>query len=176
MERTDPIRLHATPHPSVEVRRAGFPLDHPYLEHCWTPLLGPTSVVLPRRIPQLWRDQDLTAELSAGELAASIGLGRSTGRSGPLSRTFERLARFRFAEVAGPGEFNVFTEVPPVRDRQLERLPAWNRQRHDDLLGVHLDHLAASHRRPPSPSDVSARLDAMATVHADTRPVPTLHR
>lgn len=176
MERTDTIRLHATPHHSVEVRKAGFPLDHPYLEHCWTPLLGPTAVVLLRRIPQLWRDQGLTAELTAGELAASIGLGRSTGRQGPLGRTFERLVRFRFVKGSGPGEFDVFTEIPPVRDRQLERLPAWNRQRHDDLLDVHLDHLAASHRRPPSPADVSARLDAMTAVHAASRPVPTLHR
>lgn len=176
MERTDTIRLHATPHPSVEVRKAGFQLDHPYLEQCWTPLLGPTSVVLLRRIPQLWREHGFTAEIPAGELAASIGLGRSTGRNGPLVRTFERISRFRFAESCGPGELNVFTEVPPVRDRQLERLPAWNRRRHDELLGAHLDHLAVAHRRPPNPSDVSARLDAMATSPTRNHNIPSIHR
>ena len=176
MERTDTIRLHATPHPSVEVRKAGFPLDHPYLEQCWTPLLGPTSVVLLRRIPQLWREHGFTAEMSAGELAASIGLGRSTGRNGPLLRTFERISRFRFAESCGPGELNVFTEVPPVRDRQLERLPAWNLRRHEELLGTHLDHLAVGHRQPPNPSDVSARLAAMAAAPKPDRTVSRLHR
>lgn len=176
MERTDTIRLHAAQHPSVEVRRAGFPLDHPYLEQCWTPILGPTSIVLLRRIPQLWREHDLSVEIPTGDLAASIGLGRSSGRSGPMWRSLDRVSRFRFAQAAGPGEFDVFTELPPVTGRQLERLPAWNRRRHDELLGAHLEHLAVAHRRPPSPSDVSARLDAMATAPKTNLTTPSLHR
>lgn len=170
MECTDTIRLHATPHPSASVRRAGFPLDHPYLEQCWTPLLGPTSIVLLRRIPELWRE-NLTAELPVPELAASIGLGRATGRHGPLWRTLDRLVRFRFADMPVPGEFDVFTELPPVHERLLERLPAWNRRHHDQLLGAHLDHLATPGQRH---SDLAAM--PSPTAPANTPPVPSLHR
>lgn len=177
MERTDLIRLHAASHPSVEVRRAGFPLDHPYLEQCWTPILGPTSVVLLRRIPQLWREHDLTVEIPTGELAASIGLGKSHGRHGAMWRSLDRISRFRFAEPSGPGEIDVFTEFPPVGQRQLERLPAWNRRRHDELLGAHLDHLAVAHRSTARPTDISARLDAMTTsTRTPNRTAPSLHR
>ncbi len=175
MEPTDTVRFHAASHPSPEVRRAGFPLDHAYVEQCWAPVLGPTSILLLRRIPLLWQD-DLAPVIAADELAASIGLGRSTGRNGSLWRTLERVVRFRFATVAAPGELDVFTEVPPLRQDDLRRLPAWSRRRHDHLLGAHLDRLAEVHRPTPSPTDISARLDHMAT-RPTTRTIDqALHR
>ncbi len=80
METNQLVRLHAVPHPSAPVRRAGFPLDHPYLEQCWAPVIGPTSVLLLRRLPVLWRE-NVSIELELEELAGSLGLGHSTGRN-----------------------------------------------------------------------------------------------
>lgn len=51
MDTNQLVRLHAVPHPSAPVRQAGFPLDHPYIEQCWASLIGPTSVLLLRRLP-----------------------------------------------------------------------------------------------------------------------------
>lgn len=175
MEPSETVRLHAAPHPSPPVRQAGFALDHPYLEQCWTPVIGPTSVLLLRRMPLVWQE-DLSPAVDLRELAASLGLGRSSGRNGALQRTVERLVRFRFASHSGPGELDVFTEAPPVPDRQLDRLPAWNRSRHDVLLGAHLDRLAELHHQPPSPGDITGRLNALTRPTNDRHPTLTLHR
>ena len=55
MEITEHITIHAAPHPVPKVQRAGFPLDHPYLDHCWAPVVGPTGTLLLRRLAWLWK-------------------------------------------------------------------------------------------------------------------------
>ena len=142
------IDLHAVPHPAAPVRQAGFPLDHPYLEHCWTPVLGPSSVLLLRRCAWLWREAT-PFRIPTEELAGQLGLGRGRGRSSPVWHTMERVVRFRFAALASPGELHVYTEVPPVSARQLEGLPGWCRAEHERLLGQHLDGLARSAGQAP---------------------------
>ena len=161
METNQVVRLHAVPHPSAPVRQAGFPLDHPYIEQCWAPVIGPTSVLLLRRLPVLWRE-NLSVEVSLEELAGSLGLGRSTERNGSLHRTLDRLVRFRFAAAQGPADLAVFTEAPPVPARQLDRLPSWCRSRHTQLLGAHLDGLTPLHATPASPTNLAARPTASA--------------
>jgi len=140
MENPSSLEVHPAPHPKLEVHRAGFPLDHPYLEQCWTPVLGPSSVLLLRRIPWLWRES-APAEVDVGELGAQLGLGRGDGRHSPMARTVERIVRFRFASWSGPGALDVFTEVPPLPDRHLDRVPGWCVERHEQLLTAHLDAL-----------------------------------
>ena len=175
METTQPVRLHAVPHPSAPVRQAGFPLDHPYVEQCWAPVIGPTSVLLLRRLPVLWRES-LSVEVELEELSGSLGLGHSTGRNGSLQRTLDRLVRFRFAVVEGPADLAVFTEAPPVSAKNLERLPAWCQSQHVQLLGAHLDRLAQLQVAPASPTNLAARLDRLSRPAPTARPVPSLHR
>lgn len=142
MEPTPHLQLHATPHPTPEVRRIGFDLTDPYIEQCWSPVLGPTSILLLRRLPILWQ-ADLSPTIEIHELSASLGLGYGEGRHCPVLRTLDRLVRFRFANHAGPGQLDVFTHAPPVPDHHLNRLPTWTRTRHDHLLTQHIDQLAA---------------------------------
>lgn len=175
METNQLVRLHAVPHPSAPVRQAGFPLDHPYIEQCWAGLIGPTSVLLLRRLPVLWRE-NVSVEVELEDLAGSLGLGRSTGRNGSLQRTLDRLVRFRFAAVEGPADLAVFTEAPPVPAHRLDRLPAWCQSRHTQLLGAHLDGLAQLQAAPASPTDLAAHLDRLSRPAPTTRPVPSLHR
>ncbi len=93
------IDLHAVPHPVAPVRRAGFALDDPYLEQCWTPVIGPSSVALLRHCAWRWQDA-APARVKTEDLAGELGLGRGTGRSSPIWHTIERVVRFRFAAVA----------------------------------------------------------------------------
>src|SRR4051812_7715010 len=153
MESTpDVLDVHAVPHPATPVRQAGFPLDHPYLEHCWTPVIGPSSTLLLRRCSWLWREA-APAHVSLEELAGQLGLGKGTGRSSPIWHTVERVVRFRFAAMPAPGELHVYTEVPPVPSRRLDRLPGWCRAEHERLLGQHLDGLARSAGQAPASPD-----------------------
>ena len=150
------------PHPLPEVRRAGFPLDHPYLEHCWTPLLGPSSTLLIRRAALLWRDA-MPATVTVDDLSQQLGLGSGQSRRSPIWHTLDRVTRFGFGTFGPGGELHVYTEVAPVSAHVLGRLPSWSRAEHERLLTQHLDALARSASKPAArdpapPARMAARL------------------
>ncbi len=150
MTENQTVTIHAVPHRSPQVQKVGLPIDHRYLEECWAPVLGPTSVFLLRRIATLWEEAE-PAVVSRSELGQSIGLGKGAGRNSPLQQTLDRLERFGFLrQSATGGTVAVATTVGPLSDRQLERVPEWNRQRHECLWGHHLDGLAA--QKPTTPT------------------------
>jgi hypothetical protein len=91
METPASLEVHPAPHPRLGVHRAGFPLDNPYLEQCWIPVLGPSSVLLLRRVPWLWRDAT-PAEVDVAELGAQLGLRRG-GRPPQSHRLHSRADR-----------------------------------------------------------------------------------
>ena len=161
MENPSLLEVHPAPHPKLEVHRAGFPLDHPYLEQCWTPVLGPSSVLLLRRVPLLWRES-APAEVDLGDLGAQLGLGRGDGRHSPMARTIERIVRFRFASSSQPGVLDVFTEVPPLPERHLDRVPQWCVERHEQLLSAHLESLGRQAGGPAAPAALPFRPDSDA--------------
>lgn len=143
MPDSEVVAIHATLHPEAVLRRVGFALDHPYVEHCWSAVVGPTSTLLLRRLPLLWREQE-PAVVQVRDLARSLGLGGETGK---LRRVLGRLVDFGFANRPGEGVLEVYTAVRPLTPRQVERLPEWSQQTHSRLLGAHLDELAASTAR-----------------------------
>lgn len=178
METPAELEIHPAPYPSLEVHRAGFPLDHPYLEQCWTPILGPSSVLLLRRTAELWRDA-IPATVETTELAAQLGLGKGRGRNSPITKTLDRLVRFRFAGWAAPDVLDVYSEVRPLRTRDLHRVPDWTAARHDELLTSHLDQLRDRAQDGPAipprgPLDDAAamarRLDDFAAFQAVAEP------
>jgi hypothetical protein len=162
------VLLEAVQHPDPAVRRVGFDLDHPYVENVWVGVIGPTSTLLLRRLPQLWREAS-PARIEVAELAASLGVGtRVEGWNNQLWRTFRRLAMFRLATPVEDGRVGVLVQLPPVTNRQLARLPEWTARTHERLLGQHLERLAlGSGVTPPtSPAAetaqaITARLDRM---------------
>ena len=153
---TDVIVVHATAHPVAKIHRAGFPLDHPYVERCWAPILGPSSVLVLRRMPELFKGSaDPFVHLD--ELGRGLGIG-GTGKHSVIRRTIDRLVSHRFAAWSSPGELDLYTEVPPLSAARLERVPDFVKRDHDALLGNHLDALAAS---PPPTTDLVARLNRL---------------
>lgn len=147
-DRSDRLVIHAHPHPDFEVQRVGFPLDHRYVEQCWAPIIGPSSTLLLRRLPWLWRS-GTSVTVDVGELGRSLGLGASVGKNTKITRTLQRLVQFRFADPVAPGELNVFTEAPPLSERQLDRVPMWTRVLHEQLLSAHLGELSHPSRSAP---------------------------
>ena len=159
------IDLYTTPHPVATVERVGFPLDHAYIEQCWGPIVGPSSVALLRHCVWRWQDA-VPARVRGGDLAAEIGLGRGTTANGPVWHTMTRLERFGLVTLGEAGsEMRVYTQVPPLGPRQLDRLTGWSRARHERLLGQHLDALAAVGKpdEPPTHARMTARLDRLST-------------
>jgi hypothetical protein len=144
MEPPEVLVIRAVPHPNPKVRRVGFTLDDPYVEQVWAGVIGPSALLVLRRLPVLWRERE-PALVDLRELGLSLGLGPSLARSGRTWRTIERLVGFGMAHWLPGDELGVRTEVAPLSGRRLARLPEWTRQVHDRLLGMHFDRLALAH-------------------------------
>jgi hypothetical protein len=141
MDNPSSLEAHLAPHPKLEVHRGRFPLDHPYLEQCWTPVLGPSKLLL-RRVPWLWSEAT-PAEIDIGALGAQ--LGRGDGCHSPMGRTVERIARLLSASSSArdtrdltlrvrdgirgthPSSGHTLAGFPPGNLRATRRAPGWSR-------------------------------------------------
>ncbi len=170
MEPHQIITLNPVSHPDRQVRRVGFDLTDPYVEQCWAPLIGPSSTMLLRRLPELWSTQE-PAEVEASEFSRSIGLRSSVGKNSPLVRTLDRLVRFKFARPgASEHELDVFTEVPPLGVHQLAKVPQWSREAHTRLLDAHLEQFDGISEHQAKIAAATARLDRVQHGH-DRAPI-----
>jgi hypothetical protein len=166
----DVLTIHAVPHPDHAARQAGFPLDHPYIEQCWSASVGPSCALLLRRLPVLWRERE-PAVVAASELSRSLGLGANTRYEDcRFWRTVTRLTQHRLAARPEVDVLEVYATVRPLAPRQLARLPDWSRAAHDRLLGEHLDRLATGGvdggSAVPGPQGrVTTRLDRLERTH-----------
>jgi hypothetical protein len=110
-----------------------------YVETYWLGLLGPSCVLVARRLVA-WLDAEPAGfEISLAALASTLGLGSSTGRRAPVVRTLTRLVDFHLANI--DQTFAIRRKFPPLTARQSARLP-------DHLAATHaLDHAAVTTQR-----------------------------
>jgi hypothetical protein len=161
MERVRTLQFTPVDHPDARVRRIGFDLTDPYVEQCWSAVIGPSATLLLRRLPTLWAT-GVPAEIDAGELSRSMGLGAGVGASSRLASTLERLVTFGLARLAPDRVgLDVYRQVPPLTQRQLARLPEWTRDAEDRLLGAHLNQIEDSTRHDANVVSITARLDRL---------------
>jgi len=136
VESPNVLVLRSISHPVASIDRVGFPLDHPYVEQCLLPWLGPSSVLFLRRMPELWKDAD-HAQVPSDELADLLGI-----KHDQLRRTLDRVDKFGFAKRPGPGQVHVYRRCAPLSTRLLARQPERARDAHHRLVAEHLDQLA----------------------------------
>lgn len=133
-----------------------FPLQHPYIEIVYLPLLGPTSVSAARHIDRLVRGAGGPMTVDAAVLAAELGL-RSAGQDpigtrAPLRRCLDRLAHAHIARWLGATDLGVLQKLPPVSARTLRRLPVSAQVAHKQLLA---EINSSWEGDPPSPNERS---------------------
>jgi len=102
----------------VEAR--GHRPGSPYIEAVWLGVLGPSTVLAWRRLARQAATQPGTVNDSR-DLARSLGLGDNLGRSGPLTRTLNRMAAFGIATLHDD-TVAVRLALADVPQRQLARL------------------------------------------------------
>lgn len=153
--------LRASQHPNAVIARLGFDLQHPYIEQCWGPVLGPASVMLLRRLPDVWRHTE-PARLNPRDLGQHIGLQGSA-----TLHTLRRLERYGFVRADTTGEIDVFTTAGPVHADQLERLPPAGRANHQRMVAQQFATALDPNRPTPN---LAQRLDQL-----QNRPRPHLH-
>lgn len=127
----DPLVVVALDDPVVEA--AGHDPRSTYAETYWTPCLGPTAILLLRRLAGWLERSPDGFPLPLGPLARELGLGDATGRNSPVVRSLARLVEFSMAQVRGE-TFAIRRALPPLARRHELRLPG---------------HLAVRHRAEP---------------------------
>jgi hypothetical protein len=109
-----------------------FPLDHPYVERCWTSVVGPTGVALLRRASVLFSaSSQPTIDLL--QVARDLGITGSDA-SRRMQRTLLRLERLGFIECPTSDEVHVYVDVPPLPAGELRRSTASLRAMHRNLV------------------------------------------
>jgi hypothetical protein len=116
-----PATLRVVPLPTpgttgaTATRMVTFDVSHPYVEKLWVPLLGPTQVILLRRLSEAARPDGGVVDVA--ELAVAIGTrpapDGTVGRRSPLAKAIARLNRFRLAAWP-PGDAAPPWRSPPA--------------------------------------------------------------
>ena len=130
------IRLIRRPQANPGVRASRIYPTDPYLEWCWTPVAGPTTVALVRRVAELTSAAS-EARLPVEDLGRLLGLGtpETPTHNDKLLRTMARAEQFglAFTSVGVPGEhvtFGVYNHVALLPSRLLRKLPEVARDYH----------------------------------------------
>lgn len=126
------LALHPASRACVGIEQVSFPLDHPYVERCWTSVLGPTGVIVLRRAASLF-SVSTSPTVDLADLALELGLTGADSRR-RVEKTLGRLARLGFVSLVTSSDVDVFVGVPPMRDRDLRRATRSLRAVHEDLV------------------------------------------
>ena len=119
-----PVTLRIVPWFDPVVEAFGFGLRDPYVEQIIAAHVGPTGVLVLRRVGLGFALHPEGFSLDVAETAAALGIGSTLGRNGPWWRTLGRLIRFGFARARGTDTLAVRRVVAPLPQRAVERLPA----------------------------------------------------
>ena len=117
----DTIRVSAWPDPVLD--QLGHDPRSGYVERYWLAVLGPSCLLLLRRVAGELEEHPEGFELDTVQWALELGLGMKGGRNGPFWRSIERGCRFGAAQRNGD-RLAVRRRLPPLTNRQVERLPS----------------------------------------------------
>lgn len=116
----DSVVIKAWPDPVID--RIGHDPRSAYVERFWLGILGPSSTWLLRRLCDGLDACPGGYALDVETTAAALGLKASLDPSTPFGRSLERLVRFGMARRIGDGQMVVRRRIPPLTQRQVDRL------------------------------------------------------
>jgi hypothetical protein len=105
-----------------------------YVERYYTGVVGPSVVMLLRRLARGLEEHPAGYSLSPRDTARAIGLGGGLGPNAPMGRTLERAGLFGLLRRSTPEQLDVRTHLPLLTQRQLRRLPLAVRSSHESWL------------------------------------------
>lgn len=115
------------------LERVGHDPRSTYVERYWLPILGPSTLLLLRRLADgLDRAPD-GYEVHLIEVAHQLGLGIRGNRQSPFLRAIDRCCTFGAAQQLPGDRLAVRRRLAPLSVRQLQRLTPALRAEHDEL-------------------------------------------
>ncbi len=104
-----------------------------YAETFWLPTLGPTCLLLLRRVADGFDRSPDGFSVPAPALSAALGVGERDAKGAPLRKALRRLEQFRLAtDDTESTAVLIRPRLPSVRSKHLHRLPEVLRALHHD--------------------------------------------
>lgn len=116
---TETLAITAWDDPVVEAH--GFGPRSLYVEGVWGGVLGPSAILLYRRLGPLLDTAD-TIEVDVVDLARSLGLGEGVGRQATITRTLARLVNFGVARWLPDGRYAMRRALAALPEYRVRRL------------------------------------------------------
>ena len=126
----DQAQLVVRPLWDAGLAAAGFDLRSPYVEQYWLGVVGPSAIMLLRRLARGLESHPRGFQVTLSDTARAIGLGAGTGKQSPVNRTIDRACMFGAMRRVSETEIHVRTHLPRLSSRQLSRLPLAVRNSH----------------------------------------------
>lgn len=139
--------LTVTPWTDPIIDTLGHDPRSEYVERFWLPTLGPTTLLLLRRLATTFDRSPDAVTLDVADLSQSLGLGAREGSSSPLIRSVDRLIQFDLAVLMKPGHYVVRRNVPPINRRHMHRIPLALQREHEDWVDTQLGESPLEHAR-----------------------------
>src|SRR5439155_23193494 len=103
------------------------------------PVVGPSVYLIGRRLVVWLAANPDGVTVPLVPLAATVGLGRGTGRNAPLIRSLARMVAFGLARVDPSDRLAVRRRWPPLTTARARRLPGWLAVDHDAAIRAAAD-------------------------------------
>jgi hypothetical protein len=130
----DGLRLRTLPAAS----EPAFPLEHDYFEIVYTPVVGPTAVLLARAMARHLDAAGGPITVCPVELALEVGIRASStdplGKKSHLVHAIDRLAHNHVVARLGDRVLGVRCAIPPVSQPTLAKLPPSAREAHQRFV------------------------------------------
>ena len=142
-DRLLPARLVVTPWFDPGLALRGVDPRSEYVERYLAGIVGPSVVLLVRRLARGLAEHPAGYSLAPADTARAIGLSGGLRPNAPMARTLERACMFGLMRRSTPEQLEVRTHLPLLTTRQLRRLPLAVRASHEQWI--------AEQHRPQSP-------------------------
>lgn len=129
-----PARLIVLPWFDPGLALRGVDPRSEYVERYWTGVIGPSAVLLLRRLARGLAEHPAGYSLAPADTARAIGLSGGRGRNSAMARTIDRCRLFGLVRWPEPEQLEVRTHLPLLTARQLRRLPLAVRASHEAWL------------------------------------------
>lgn len=118
------MKLIVTGVPTIHVAvDTVFPVDDPYCERFWLPVVGPTAFLVLRRLAAEVNEHG-AVDIDLDDFATWFGVTPSV-----VKKAMDRLVAFRCAKSEGV-EYRVALHLPPVYPGQVARFTTSMQERH----------------------------------------------
>ena len=155
-------RVLVTPWPDPVLDAVGHDPRSPYVETFWLSILGPSALVLLRKLAAALEREPGGFPLDPVEWAAEMGLGNKGGPQAPFWRSLDRVCRFGAADRNGE-LLAVRRRLAPLTSHQEKRLPVHLRPVHQQWQAAQMERPRrrtiahwSDHSRPPAPQRLPA--------------------